>query len=83
MGAFGPGFPFVGEFLGFFGLSIGEVVEFGAVGPEDFCDGDAGVIETACITGGAFVIGHVADAGLMGVEPVRREARLGQQRAVL
>jgi hypothetical protein len=25
----------------------------------------------------------VADAGLMGVEPVRREARLGQQRAVL
>ena len=42
----------------------GEVTD----GFEDFCDGDAGVIETARITGGALVIGHVADAGLMGVE---------------
>ena len=34
VGAFGPSFPLVGEFLGFFGLSVGEVVEFGAVGFE-------------------------------------------------
>ncbi len=37
-------------------------------GFEDFCDGDAGVIETARITGGALVLGHVADSGLMGVK---------------